>query len=172
MRFINFHVYYLVLCVGVVFTVGYAMPFQPDSSSTPHPKFARANTNPQLLATLTFVETHSGAAISGAPSTGFVLSTKDAQHYNLVPLKIHKRLRKAVKSLVPSQDKDWDLVLAFKNRFKASRDKNDAFKVFLLGIGECLDGCWFDVDQSGKIVAGSMEVSTPPLCTSMWIHWF
>ncbi|KAH7871898.1 uncharacterized protein C8R40DRAFT_1118954 [Lentinula edodes] len=156
MRFINFHVY-LVLCVGVVFTVVYAMPYQPDS--TPHFQVARANTKPQLIATLTFVGTHDGTSISGAPATGFVLSSsKDAKQYGIIKTSnVYKRLRKAVKSLVPTEDKERDLVLAFKNRYKASGPEDDVFRVFLLGIGQCLNGCWFSVDKSGKIVADSME---------------
>ncbi|KAJ3918506.1 hypothetical protein F5877DRAFT_67340 [Lentinula edodes] len=150
---------YLVLCVGVVFTVVYAMPFQPDSSSAPHPQLPRANSEPQLLGTLTFVDTHYGTAISGAPATGFVLSSsKDAKQYGIIKTSnVYKRLRKAVKSLVPPEDKERDLVLAFKNRYKASGPEDDVFRVFLLGIGQCLNGCWFSVDKSGKIVAHSME---------------
>ncbi|KAJ3848201.1 hypothetical protein EV368DRAFT_86878 [Lentinula lateritia] len=158
MHLINFRVYYLVLCVGVVFTVGYAMPFQPDSSSTPHLQVARVNTEPQLLATLNFVEEHYGAAISYAPPTGLVLSSStDANEHGIIETpKVFDRLRKAVESLVPSQDRN-QVVLAFKNCFKASAREDDVFKVALFGIGECLNGCWFKVDESGKIVAGSME---------------
>ncbi|KAJ3806866.1 hypothetical protein F5876DRAFT_80274 [Lentinula aff. lateritia] len=142
MHLINFRVYYLVLCVGVVFTVGYAMPFQPDSSSTPHLQVAQ----------------HYGAAISYAPPTGLVLSSSiDANEHGIIETpKVFDRLRKAVESLVPSQDRN-QVVLAFKNCFKASAREDDVFKVALFGIGKCLNGCWFKVDKKGKIVAGSME---------------
>ncbi|KAJ4487009.1 hypothetical protein C8J55DRAFT_319780 [Lentinula edodes] len=155
MRLINFHVYLSFLCVGVVFTVVYAMPFQPDS--TPHFQVARANTKPQLIATLTFVGTHDGTSIFGAPPTGFVLSsTEDAKQHKIIETpKVFDRLQKAVESLVPPQDQNR-VVLAFKNRFQASSDEQDVFKVFLLGIGECLNGCWFDVDKDG-VVENSME---------------
>ncbi|KAJ3887187.1 hypothetical protein GG344DRAFT_69017 [Lentinula edodes] len=162
MRFINFHVYLSFLCVGVLFTVVYAMPFQPDPSSTPHPQVARANAEPPLLATLTFVESHSGAAISGAPPTGFVLSSsRDARQHAIIKTPgVFTRLQKAVESLVPPQDKNR-VVLAFKNRFQASSHKKDVFKVFLLGIGECLNGCWFDVDKNGNVVENSMQTDPP-----------
>lgn len=83
-----------------------------------------------------------------------------------MPSKIYKRVKKAVKSLVPQEHKDRDLILTFEAHFAGST--NDVFEICLTWNGQGTDAYYLKIDKKGNVVPGSLSVSfffyvPPPL---------
>ncbi|KAJ3807652.1 hypothetical protein F5876DRAFT_67938 [Lentinula aff. lateritia] len=130
-----FNPVYLVLGLA---SAAYAMPFVATTTTTttptptpqnPHPQLiTRANSRSPLIAKIAFMGTHEG-------------QTKQAEEYGIMPSKVYKRVKKAVKSLVPQENQNRDLILTFDVYFEGSVD--EVFEICLTWNGQGPDvyGC-------------------------------
>ncbi|KAJ4468361.1 hypothetical protein C8J55DRAFT_524789 [Lentinula edodes] len=153
-----------------------AMPFQanPESTPSPHSQIARANPRLPVTVIVNFLDHNGGDFIPFAGDNGFVVTSGvEAQSHGIMPLKVYKRVHKAVKTLVSSIDKGRDLVLGFENYFVPSAEghEDDDVRIILHGIEQYPNGYWLDVDKKGKRVPGMFGVSYTPFC-DFWLYSF
>ncbi|KAJ4473938.1 hypothetical protein C8R41DRAFT_870194 [Lentinula lateritia] len=154
-----FNPVYLVLGLA---SAAYAMPFVATTPATTpqnsQPQLiTRANSRSSLIAKIAFTGPHEGQGISEAtPIHGFAISSsKEAEDYGIMPSKIYKRVKKAVKSLVPQEHKDRDLILTFEAHFAGST--NDVFEICLTWNGQGTDAYYLKIDKKGNVVPGSLS---------------
>ncbi|KAJ3846520.1 hypothetical protein EV368DRAFT_88882 [Lentinula lateritia] len=144
-----FNPVYLVLGLA---SAAYVMPFVATTTTTtptptpqnPHPQLITcANSRSPLIAKIAFMGTHEGQSISESiPIHGFTISSaKQAEEYGIMPSKVYKRVKKAVKSLVPQENQNRDLILTFDVYFEGSVD--EVFEICLTWNGQGPDvyGC-------------------------------
>ncbi|KAJ4487010.1 hypothetical protein C8J55DRAFT_319816 [Lentinula edodes] len=173
----------IFLVVGLASTA-YTLPFD-TSTPPPGPNIttrAVSLTQPPIestaTGTITFLGTHSGVPL--LPHESPKIST--AYEEGHIPSDVYTRVRKAVQEVVPEWDAERGGVLAFSNSFEGnmgtvggmssggSRNGSGArgrvvqygvIEVGLKGIGRCQPaGCVFKIDRNGKVVQGSLVVSS------------
>ncbi|KAJ3995677.1 hypothetical protein F5050DRAFT_1808477 [Lentinula boryana] len=115
---------YFILVLGLV-SAGFGMPFH-TSTAPYHFELARANSQPDLVATVAFVGKCDGKPLRNSPPTGEIFySGEESQRIAGIPHSVFTRTHIAVQSIVPPDQKSRTLAIGFKHEFNNKKCGED-----------------------------------------------